>query len=101
MPSWDAPMRANLPWSEEEIERLKEVYPTAFLQEMQDLFPSRRVSAVTQMANRLRVRRGARHVWFPRVYDDVADGNYVSGLVDGEGSFKVSIVNRRGHWNFN
>lgn len=95
---------ANLPvktWSKAELERLQEIYPAAFAEDLPRLFPGRSLGAITQTANRLRVRHGVRKAFFPREYADVADGNYVSGLTDGEGCFKVTINERRGRWNFN
>lgn len=89
------------PWTALEIARLREVYPVAFREELPQLFPGRSVGAIVQMANKHRLRHGTRRPFFVRDYPSVADGNYVSGLVDGEGCFKVSIVQRRGRWNFN
>lgn len=91
----------SLPWTEEELQRLQDVYPAALPEEISQLFPGRTESAVKQRANKMYLCHSERKVFFPKSYDNVADGNYVSGLVDGEGSFMVSIVQRRGRWNFN
>jgi hypothetical protein len=88
-------------WSLTDLHQLEELYPAAFCEDLPLLFPGRSLGAIQQMANQLKLRHSTRKPYFLRDYSDVADGNYVSGLVDGEGSFKVSIVERRGRWNFN
>jgi hypothetical protein len=84
----------NKTWVEEDIIKLKEVGPYLFPEEMSLMFPNRRVSAVRNMCKELNIPRTQRKIFYPRVYDNVADGNYVSGLVDGEGFFTVTISER-------
>lgn len=88
-------------WAAEEDARLLEFYPPAFPEELSRLFPGRTPTAVRQHANVLGSAHGPRRVFFPREFLNPADGGYVSGLTDGEGSFIASVKKRRGRWNIN
>lgn len=88
-------------WTDDELLSLENYYRHAFVNEYSVLFPGRSISAVSQTAARIGLQQATKKVYFPRTYDSDVDGGYVSGLVDGEGSFMVSFVERRGRWNFN
>jgi hypothetical protein len=95
-------MRASpCTWTEAEVATLVAHYEHTFLNELLELLPGKNYKQLIGKANVLGLVRGARRVLRPATYDDPEAGGYVSGLVDGEGSFAVSIVNRRGRWNFN
>lgn len=89
-------------WTPKEAERFCCLYPSAFVEELGQLFPNRSHKKLRSRASRLRITKVGRVVRFPVRYSDVADGNYVSGLVDGEGSFGASVKYRedRDRWNF-
>lgn len=94
-------MKTERPLTGSESDAIRKYFPGAFLDEYPRLFPGRSAGAVTQAAAKLGVKRGPKTVFFPRTYTNDVDGGYVTGLVDGEGSFMVSLVNRRDRWNFN
>lgn len=83
------------PWSAGELATLHEHYSTLFPQEfarmVPTLWPGRTANSVYQLAYRNGLKKDRLRVRFPRSYDSLEDGGYVSGLTDGEGCFRASI----------
>ena len=89
-------------WSEQEIALLRKVYPYIFPEEIPFIFPRRTIKSVIEKGKAINLRRTERHVIYPRTYSNDIDGGYVSGLIDGEGWFMVSIKRREnGVCNYN
>ena len=91
----------NALWTEDEIQKLRNVYGCIFKEEAEKLFPGRSAKSVCEKAKVLGLKKGERKVFFPNFYCDDAEGGYVSGFVDGEGWFCASVLHKRGRWNFN
>ena len=81
-------------WTEEESSRLREVFHFIFPEEATILFPGRTWKSIRARGTNMGLHRGCRKVLFPREYTNDTDGGYVSGLVDGEGCFMVSLKHR-------
>jgi len=78
-------------WSRIEIIKLREIYPHLFEEEFPVIFPGRTNSSLKAKALVLGVTKSARKVIFARHFESDELGGYVSGLVDGEGWFAVSL----------
>lgn len=79
------------PWQKKELNRLVHVFPSLFPEEVGLFFPNRTARGVRERAKLLHLKRSNRIVRKPKVFKNDGDGNYVSGLTDGEGSFTVAI----------
>lgn len=88
-------------WTAEEDGRLMALGPSLFREESERLFPGRTTKAVQERVKVLGIIRGTRLVRFARDYPNPVDGGYVSGLVDGEGWFMVSVRRNRQRMNYN
>ena len=89
-------------WSAAETLKLKLLYPHIFEEEVSTVFPGRSPEAVKSKALLLDARKSSRRVLNPRQYESDLLGGYVSGLVDGEGWFSVSLKRKDGkitHYN--
>ena len=92
----------NSGWTDSELKLMASTYPMLFAEEEERVFPGRSHKALQEKAKILRIQRTGRRVLFPRVFNSDADGGYVTGLTDGEGSFMASIRTRDGEpINFN
>lgn len=81
-------------WTPEEDARIREYYPHFFTEEASLLFPNKNLLQLNHRAYTLGLKRLKRKVYFPREFSSDVDGNYVSGLVDGEGWFMVSLARK-------
>ena len=79
------------PWEKSEIEILKSIYPKLFVEEIPIFFPERTTSAVLNKAKSLGIKKELRKIFNYKNFTKDYDGGYVSGFVDGEGSFVVSL----------
>ena len=78
-------------WSQAEMVKLRVIYPHLFEEELPIIFPGRTYSSLKAKALMLGVTKSSRKVMFPRNFESDELGGYVSGLVDGEGWFAVSL----------
>jgi hypothetical protein len=97
------------PWTEEEIETLRNLYPVAYTEEIMAALPNRTWSAIETFArDKLKIRRCVDRIFGPvkPLQISEVDKAYIAGMVDGDGSIclyrdpkkgyvisKVSIVN--------
>lgn len=79
------------PWTEAERRRLVDDYPSLFPEEYAAHFPGRSTGSIANMAAQMGLLAVSRRVRYPRDYMNDSDGNYVSGLVDGEGWFTIGV----------
>jgi hypothetical protein len=83
------------PWQEKELKDLEQIFPHLFPEEVELFFPNRTAKAVREKAKTIHLKRSNRIVYRPKIFNNDADGNYVSGLTDGEGSFMSTIMAQR------
>ena len=92
-------MRCN-PWSKQELEWLDVHYPSIFPQELEEVLgknlPGRTPDACYEMAKRRGLKKRDLTVISPRVYSSDVEGGYISGLTDGEGHFRASMMKTPG-----
>lgn len=79
------------PWTTDELNTLFEVYPSLFDEETSLFFPNRTLKAVREKAKVLKIKKVGRKIYSLKEYNNDYDGGYISGFIDGEGSFVVSV----------
>jgi len=78
-------------WTDEEIEKLKKLYPKLSKAELLKHFPNRTWSAIRDRAYRIGVKRPPEWAILPPPLNlSVEVSAYLAGLIDGEGSITVS-----------
>ena len=87
----------NASWSEEEERTIRELHDCMFWQESELIFPNRTAKAVMEKGKIFKLHRGRRKIFFPRIYQNDVDGGYVTGLIDGEGSFTTCVKSKDGN----
>ena len=80
------------PWTLNELEHLKEVWPNKPREEVITALPERSYKAIMTKARRLSIPRG--NLRQPRVYLEGSDVPYLAGIIDGEGSIMI------GRWKY-
>lgn len=84
-------------WTNQDLAKLKRIGPSAFSEELEELFPKHSMREIRRKLVNLGINKKARRVRFPRNFADAAAGGYVSGLVDGEGWFMVAKKGQQNH----
>lgn len=87
-------------WTDDEVNLLTDIYPFIFPEESTKLFPHRTAKAVREKGKSLGIKKNERKVFFPKEFNNDYLGGYISGFIDGEGSFVVSIRKDRNRINY-